>query len=118
MVAFAEGRSADLRKRAPAHKKTSPRRETLQIDEKTRTVSRGEHAVTLSEREFALFFRLCEANGEAVSREALHGELWGGEGSAKEVDVYACYLRRRLEPVLGVGCIRAVRGVGYRLEAK
>jgi len=118
VLAFAEGLSADLRKEAFANKKAAPRREAVSVHPKTRTVSCGERAAVLSEREFCLFSRLSEAAGEAVSREELHRELWEGEGSSKEVDVYVCYLRRKLEPVLGAGCIRAVRGVGYRLVAK
>jgi DNA-binding response OmpR family regulator len=90
-------------------------RETV-LNAKRRTVRRGEQIATLTEREYALFAKLHAAKGKAVTREELHRDLWPAGTFVKEVDVYICYLREKLEPVLGPGHIRAVRGVGYRYE--
>jgi len=52
-----------------------------------------------------------EASGEPVSRERIAEGI--GESSANKVDVYICYLRRKLEQVTGLRVIRTVRGKGY-----
>lgn len=85
------------------------------IDRQRRTVFFCGASARLTEREFALFIALKEAEGEALSRKELHRRVWGGEGREQNVDVYVCYLREKLEAAFGPGHLRAVRGVGYRL---
>jgi len=81
-----------------------------------RLVGKGRE-VALSAREFQLLAYMVRHEGVALSREALVVGLWGPdyEGSAREVDVYVCYLRRKLEPEpKRPRHILAVWGVGYR----
>ena len=115
VLAFAANLSTALwEARAQAENELAKRKKLPTLNPNRRTVRLGDRTVTLTEKEYALFTRLYEARGEAVSREALHRDLWPAGTSPKEVDVYICYLREKLEPVLGAGRIRAVRGVGYR----
>ena len=117
VLAFAENLSAALWEERQAQAEQSanrPLRPTLNAVR--RTVRAGGRSATLTEREFALFARLYEAKGTPVAREKLHRALWPEGTSVKEVDVYVCYLREKLTPVLGPAHIRAVRGVGYKYE--
>ncbi len=67
--------------------------------------------IALTPHEACVMRLLLEASGEPVSRERIAEEI--GESSANKVDVYICYLRRKLEQVTGLRVIRTVRGKGY-----
>ena len=68
--------------------------------------------VRLAPREYAVFSLLKAHRGEPVSREAIAEVI--GESSANKVDVYVCYLRKKLEtPTRRL--IKTVRGAGYCL---
>jgi two-component system phosphate regulon response regulator OmpR len=76
---------------------------------------RGEEVVRLSERERAMLRMLAETPGEPVSREALAGDLAGGE---RTIDMQMTRLRRKIEadpanPLY----LQTARGAGYRLVA-
>ena len=116
VLAFAENLSTALWEARESEANAPDRAEHPVLNAARRTVRLGRQTVTLTEKEYALLARLREARGAALSREALCRELWPEGTSVKEVDVYVCYLRRKLEPVLGTARIRSVRGVGYRSE--
>ncbi len=83
----------------------------LRLDPATREVSRGERAVLLSAREFALLQALMERPGAILSRAQLEDRLygWGEEVESNAVSVYMHQLRRKL----GDELLHTVRGVGY-----
>ncbi len=82
----------------------------LTLDPATRSVQRGEIALTLSERESDLLALLLRNARRVVPREQAVSEIWQGDASANVVDRYVSNLRRKLgEPSL----IETVRGVGF-----
>jgi DNA-binding response OmpR family regulator len=71
--------------------------------------------VDLTRREFDLLAMLARSPNRAFTRGELLELVWGSEYlSPKTVDVHVAGLRRKLGPGLR---IKALRGVGYRLEA-
>lgn len=76
----------------------------------------GELSVRLTRTEWALYTCLREAGGQAVSREQL-ARLIRQDDRTRTVDVYVCYLRRKLEALPGAGRIVTYRGQGYGLAA-
>jgi two-component system OmpR family response regulator len=86
----------------------------LRLDPARREVRRGEAAVDLSAKEFALLETLMRRPGEVLSRLELIEHAWdfAYETRSNVVDVYVRRLRRKL----GDGAIETVRGVGYRLR--
>lgn len=71
--------------------------------------------VDLTRREFDLLATLARSPNRAFTRGELLELVWGSEYlSPKTVDVHVAGLRRKLGPALR---IKALRGVGYRLEA-
>ena len=95
---------------------TSESANGLTCDSETLTVSLGKNTVQLTSLEFALFYLLYEHMGATVSREDINSTLWQeGEGS-NVCDVYICYLRKKLDPLIGKGNILSVRGQGYMLR--
>jgi len=81
-----------------------------------RTVSFGDCSVELTAKEFGLFEYLYKRAGEVVSREELLREVWRRDAESNIVDVYASYLRRKLDLILHPGSLTAVRGLGYVLK--
>jgi DNA-binding response OmpR family regulator len=87
----------------------------LQLDEQARRVSVDGRQIELTRREFDLLAALLREPDRAHTREALLDLVWGSSFlSPKTVDVHIAALRRKLGDALKV---RALRGVGYRLEA-
>jgi hypothetical protein len=75
----------------------------------------GERRIHLTPSEAAILRLLMDRRGEAVSREELR-EALSGQGESNKLEVYLCFLRRKIERPLGLHMITTVRGVGYRLE--
>ena len=81
-----------------------------------RFVTVGENTVELTAKEFGLFEYLYQRAGKIVGREELLREVWKRETESNIVDVYASYLRRKLDLILPPGSLSAVRGLGYVLK--
>jgi DNA-binding response OmpR family regulator len=93
---------------------------TVTVDEASRTVRRGNHAVELAPREFDLLLALLRREGAVASREALLREVWQWENTdvaTRTVDIHIAELRRKLEEDPSEPRhILTVRKAGYRLE--
>jgi DNA-binding response OmpR family regulator len=93
----------------------------LQLNRIERKVQRGDRAIDLTVKEFALLEYLLLHSGECVSRSQLLAELWqmSVETGTNVVDVYVNYLRRKLDNLdphpASESLIQTVRGTGYRL---
>ena len=74
----------------------------------------GEDRLTLRPKETVVMSALLSNRGGAVSREALSALI--GESSANKVDVYICYLRRKIATLTEKAVIKTVRGGGYKID--
>ena len=70
-------------------------------------------SVMLTPKELLVAEYLLSHRGSTVSREELAAVV--GEASSNKVDVYVCYLRKKLERLTSVKLIRTVRNKGYLL---
>ena len=90
------------------------------IDRDARTVtSVGGRAIDLTRTEFDLLVFLVDNRGKALSRDVILERVWGNDVvvDPRTVDNFVSSLKRKLGWAQGCGyAIRAVRGVGYRLE--
>ena len=86
----------------------------LALDLHTRRAHVAGTDVELTAREFALAEVLFRHPGQVLSREQLLNLVWGYDfdPGTNVVEVYVGYLRKKL----GKAKIKAVRGMGYRLE--
>ncbi len=97
----------------PADRKESP---WGIIKEENCALYKGER-IPLSEKETELFALLLENEGECVCRDLIESSLWGSSPASNSADVYACFLRKKLEKVAGHGVLPSIRGKGYMLKA-
>ena len=68
----------------------------------------------LSPNERVILEYLLQHRGKTVTREALAALV--GESSTNKIDVYICYLRRKLAKITPVTIIKTVRNQGYRMD--
>lgn len=89
----------------------------LEMDLLSRRVKRGEQAIELTNREFALLEFLAEASPKTVSRTAIVERVWDQnfDGGTNVVNVYVNYLRSKIDRPGDPSLIRTVRGVGFAL---
>jgi len=86
----------------------------LELDPRTREVSRGGQLLELTTKEFQLLEFFLREPRIVHDRYAILADVWGEEDVASNVlEVYVGYLRRKIgEPQL----IQTVRGVGYTMK--
>jgi DNA-binding response OmpR family regulator len=91
----------------------------LHVDPAARRVRRGDVAVPLTAREFAVLEVLARRVDQVVSKSDLLAHVWDEnfDGDPNIVEVYVGYLRRKLDQPFGRASIETVRGAGYRLRA-
>jgi two-component system OmpR family response regulator len=90
----------------------------LTLDPATRVTCRGEAAISLSAKEFALLEYFMRHPGEVLSRTRLIEHVWdfAYDGGSNIVDVYVRYLREKIDRPFGTHSLETVRGTGYRLR--
>jgi two-component system OmpR family response regulator len=90
----------------------------LVLDPATRQAWRGDTAIHLSPKEFALLEAFMRRPGQVLSRLQLIEHAWdfAYENRSNVVDVYVRYLREKIDRSFGTDSIETVRGVGYRLR--
>ena len=91
------------------------------LDPLSREVWRGDRALTLTPREFALLEYMMRNPGRTLTRAAIVAQVWKQPpddiDATNIVDVYMAYLRKKLEANNHRPMIFTVRGVGYVFRA-
>lgn len=89
----------------------------LRLDPATREVHRGEVAIDVTAREFALLEHLMRHTSEVVPKRRLLEDVWDQESDADPniVEVYVGYLRKKVDAPFHRHSLVTVRGAGYRV---
>jgi len=92
---------------------------TLTLDPVTRSVRRGDAAISLTAREYGLLQYLMRRHDQVVSKAEILDNVWDPafDGGDNVVEVYIGYLRRKIDVPFGVQSLVTVRGMGYLLSA-
>ena len=92
--------------------------EDLQMDVRSRRVTRGGQLVTLSQKEFGVLEHLLRRAGSVVTRAELAEKVWedlqGTPSNVIEVTVFQ--LREKIDRGFSPALIQTVRGAGYLLQ--
>lgn len=92
----------------------------LQLDTKTRVVSRNGIAIELTPREFSILEFLFYNKNRVVSRFNLAEHVWGDDfdpfSMSNFMDVHIKNLRQKIGDSDPVKIIRTIRGVGYSIK--
>ena len=90
----------------------------IEIDESRHMVTANGEEVELSKKEYDLLLLLIKNRDLVITRERILDKVWNSNyyTGDRTVDVYISKLRDKI-PELS-GCIKTVKGVGYKLEEK
>ncbi|MEQ8233295.1 MAG: response regulator transcription factor [Gammaproteobacteria bacterium] len=91
----------------------------LEMDLVTRTVRRGDTAIELQPREFALLEYLMRHAGQVVTRTMLLEHVWDYhfDPQTNVIDVHVSRLRAKIDKGFAQPLLHTVRGAGYKIAA-
>jgi DNA-binding response OmpR family regulator len=80
------------------------------------TLTVGEDAEILPQKEFMLLYKLLNSAGKTFTRQQLMDEIWGADSPSdvRTVDVHINRLRERLRDVPDYEIV-TIRGLGYKV---
>ena len=92
----------------------------LVLDLKNAKVKCNDNELQISGKELDLLEQLLINKNQISSRESLAERIWGYDNDSEynNVEVYITFVRRKLKLIGTAVNIKAVRGVGYKLEVK
>jgi DNA-binding response OmpR family regulator len=110
-----QARARALLRRPSVSREPVLRLSDLTLDPVTREVKRGGRCITLTPKEYSLLEYLLQNVGRVVTRCMILERVWGlnFDPESNLVDVYAGYLRRKIETADRPRLLHSVRGVGY-----
>ncbi len=90
----------------------------LSLDPKSHTCRRGDTAIELTAKEFAILAYMVRRTGQITTKSDILDNVWDYEfeGDPNIVEVYIRRLRKKIDEPFGARTITTVRGVGYRLD--
>lgn len=90
----------------------------LKLDLGTGKMSTNDTKIAINGKELDLLETLLLNKNKIVSREMLANKIWGynSEAEYNNVEVYVSFLRKKLKLLKSKVKIKAVRGIGYKLE--
>lgn len=90
----------------------------LKLDLKSGKMCCKENEITINGKELELLETLLINRNQVINRETLANKIWGYYSDAEynNVEVYVSFLRKKLKILKSKVKIKAVRGIGYKLE--
>ncbi|RZJ67236.1 MAG: response regulator transcription factor [Flavobacterium sp.] len=91
----------------------------LHIDNRTKSVRRGEDTIQLTAKEFRLLHYLAKNSETIVSRDQILDNVWdiNFDMTTNVVDVYINYLRKKIDKPYKEKLIHTIKGLGYVMKA-
>lgn len=90
----------------------------LKLDIRTGKMISNNNEISINGKELDLLETLMLNKKQIASREMLANKIWGynSETEYNNVEVYVSFLRKKLKLIKSNVKIKAVRGIGYKLE--
>ena len=94
--------------------------EDLELDTSKLTLShvKTHESVALVRKEFLLLEYFFNNPHQVLSKESIYEKIWGydNESESNNLEAYLSFLRRKIKAINSCVTIKAVRGMGYKLE--
>jgi DNA-binding response OmpR family regulator len=89
----------------------------LELDTTTRSAKRGERAIALTTKEYALLEYLMRNPNRVLTRTMITERVWNYDAlnAANVIDVYIGHLRRKVDHGHATKLIQTIRGAGYKI---
>ena len=87
---------------------------------KTSTISTETDSIDIVGKEFLLLEYLMKNEKQILSKEMIINKIWGidSEYESNNLEVYLTFIRRKLKLIDSNMNIKAIRGLGYKIEVK
>jgi DNA-binding response OmpR family regulator len=108
-----------LRRRAGASEKSAYSFGSLEIDLRSRRVTKGRREVKLTRKEFDMLALLARRAGEVIARDEFLDLIWGEDVNVthRVIDTHMASLRKKIEDDPDrPQYIHSIRGIGYKLD--
>ncbi len=85
-----------------------------------KTVFRAGKEIALTPREYQILLKLCENQGEIISKKELIKEIWGNsfETNTNMIEVYINFLRNKVDRPFDKNSIKTKVGYGYYMDTE
>lgn len=92
--------------------------EDLKLDKRIGKIISEDNEISINGKELELMEILLINKNQIVNRETLANKIWGynSEAEYNNVEVYMSFLRKKLKAINSKVKIKAVRGIGYKIE--
>ena len=112
-------RVRSLLRRGAAGKSTTLKVDNLHLDTVTHKARRGDRAIDLTAREYALLEYFMRNVNSVLSRTVISEQIWNYnfDTGTNVVDVYINHLRAKIDDGFEKKLLQTVRGVGYAMRA-
>lgn len=92
----------------------------LKLDLSIEKMSSNGNEISINGKELELLEILLLNKNQIISKESLISKIWGYDNNAEYnyVEVYASFLRKKLKLLKSKVKIKAVRGMGYKMEVE
>jgi DNA-binding response OmpR family regulator len=109
-----------MRRGVDAPRQTVLQMADLSVDTLARRVKRGDKAIELTTKEYAILECLLREPDRVLTRTQIAEHVWNYDvyHESNVVDVYIRNLRRKIDDAFPTKLIHTVRGVGYRLSPR
>lgn len=83
-------------------------------------VKRQNQEIQLTPREYQILVKLCQHQGEIISKNELIKEIWGSslDLNTNTIEVYVNFLRNKIDKPFGKNSIKTKIGYGYYLDVE
>lgn len=92
----------------------------LRLNLKTSTIlcMRTNESIEIGCKEFLLLEYLMQNKGTIISREKIYDKVWGMDNMSESnnLEAYLSFIRKKLKIIESTVSIKAIRGLGYKLE--
>ncbi len=90
------------------------------LDIKKSTISTDKDSIDIVGKEFLLLEYMMQNQGQVLSKDMIINKIWGidNEYESNNLEVYLTFIRRKLKLIESNINIKAIRGLGYKIEVK
>lgn len=91
----------------------------LNISNSTLKCITNNESVELVKKELKLLEYFIDNSNQILSKDQIYDKVWGldNESESNNLEAYLSFIRRKLKAIESTSNIKAVRGLGYKLEA-
>ena len=92
----------------------------LKLNTRTAVLNCNQESIDIMKKEFLLLEYFIRNPEQIISKDILYDKIWGFDNTieSNSIEAYISFIRKKLKAIGSKTNIKAVRGLGYKLEAQ